>query len=221
MKKVLTGFVVLLFIISVSYMLVKNESNKSASVNTEKLEDILVKSMEETKTEKKKLEQFLTIGSQELNNNGYQVNLGFSHEERNLTVQVPDKAFLKANQMDIEKIIYNTAKTIGFQDFKVDFLTLENLPLPTLSEEDEKSRNSMMKVVEEIRALLKEKGYPSNSVLTNPNNEFIIEIQGTKEDLEYSKEIEELEKIFGQMIQSKTDFDYTVKIRKKKRKCNT
>ncbi|QED46772.1 hypothetical protein [Cytobacillus dafuensis] len=213
MKKVLIGFVVLLLIITASYMLLKKDSNKSASVNTEKIENTLVKSMEESKTEKKKLEQFLTKSSQVLNDNGYQIGLGFSHEERNLTVQVQDKAFLEANKMNIEKIIHNTAKKIGFQDFKVDFLTFDSYP--TLSEEDEKLRKSMMKVFEEISALLKEKGYHSNSISTNPINEIIIEIQGTKEDLEKSKEIEELEKIIDQTIHSKTDLDFTVKIRKK------
>lgn len=194
-------------------MLLKKDSNKSASVNTEKIENILVKSMEETKMEKKKLEQFLTKSTQELNDNGYQVGLGFSHEERNLTVQVQDKAFLEENKMNIEKIIHNTAKKIGFQDFKVDFLTFDSYS--TLSEEDEKLRKSMMKVFEEISSLLKEKGYLSDSISTNPNNEIIIEIQGTKEDLEKSKEIEELEKIIDQTIHSKTDIDFTVKIRKK------
>lgn len=213
MKKVLIGFVVLLFIITASYMLVKNDSNKSASEKSETIKDSLIRSMEETKAEKQKLEQFLTQTSKELNDNGFQVGLGFSHEERNLTVQGQDKAFLEANKMNIEKIIRNTAKTIGFQEFTVDFLALENLP--TLSEDDEKLRKSMVKVIEEIRALLKEKGYPSNSISTNPNNEIIIEIHGTKEDLENSKEIEELEKMIDQTILSKTELDYTVRIRKK------
>ena len=105
-------------------------------------------------------------------------------------MQVQDKALLEANKINIEKIIHTTAKKVGFQDFKVDFLTLDSYP--TLSEEDEKLRKSMTKVFEEISALLKEKGYHSNSISTNPNNEIIIEIQGMKEDLEKSKEIEEL-----------------------------
>ncbi|MBU5253112.1 hypothetical protein NY607_11960 [Lysinibacillus sp. A4] len=213
MKKVLTGFVVLLLIITASNMLHKKESNTSASVNTEKIENTLVKSMEESKTEKKLLEQFLTKSFKELKDSGYQVGLNFSHEERNLTVQVQDKALLEANKINIEKIIHTTAKKVGFQDFKVDFLTLDSYP--TLSEEDEKLRKSMTKVFEEISALLKEKGYHSNSISTNPNNEIIIEIQGMKEDLEKSKEIEELKKIIGQTIHSNTDLDYTVKIRKK------
>lgn len=82
MKKVLTGFVVLLIIITASYLLIKKDSNKSPTVNTEEIENLLVKSMEETKTENMKLEQFLTRSAKELNDNGYQVNLGFSHEER-------------------------------------------------------------------------------------------------------------------------------------------
>ena len=213
LKKVLIGLVVLLLIITASFMLLKKISNKSASLNTEEIEKTLLISMEETKTEKKKIEQFLTKSSEELNDNGYQVGLSFSPEERNLTVQVQDNAFLEANKVNIEKIIHNTAKKIGFQDFKVDFLTLDSYP--TLSEEDEKLRKSMIKVFEEISALLKEKGYHSNSISTNPNNEIIIEIQGMKEDLEKSKEFEELEKIIVQTILSKTNLDFTVKLRKK------
>lgn len=213
MKKVLTGFVVLLLIITASFMFLKNNLNKSASVNTERLENALVKSMEETKTDKKKLEQLLTKSTQELNDNGYQVGLGFSHEERKLTVQVQDKALLEANKMNIEKIIHNTAKKIGFQNFKIDFLMFDSYP--TLSEEDEKLRESMMKVFKEISALLKEKGYYSDSISTNPNNEIIIELQDTKGNIEKSKEIEELEKIIDQTILSKMDLDFTVKIRKK------
>ena len=213
MKKVLTGFVVLLIIITASYLLIKKDSNKSPTVNTEEIENLLVKSMEETKTENMKLEQFLTRSAKELNDNGYQVNLGFSHEERNLTVQVQDKAFVEANKTNIENIIRNTAKTIGFQDFKVDFLTLESLP--ALSEEDKQLRKSMIKVIEEIRGLLKEKGYPSTSILTNSNNEIIIEIDGMVEDIKNSEEIEEVEKVINQTILSKTEFDYTAKLRKK------
>ena len=213
LKKVLIGLVVLLLIITASFMLLKKNSNKSASLNTEEIEKTLLISMEETKTEKKKIEQFLTKSSEELNDNGYQVGLSFSPEERNLTVQVQDKAFLEANKVNIEKIIHNTAKKIGFQDFKVDILTLDSYP--TLSEEDDQLRKSMIKVFEEISALLKEKGYHSNSISTNPNNEIIIEIQGMKEDLEKSKEFEELEKIIVQTILSKTNLDFTVKLRKK------
>ena len=213
LKKVLIVLVVLLLIITASFMLLKKNSNKSASLNTEEIEKTLLISMEETKTEKKKIEQFLTKSSEELNDNGYQVGLSFSPEERNLTVQVQDKAFLEANKVNIEKIIHNTAKKIGFQDFKVDILTLDSYP--TLSEEDDQLRKSMIKVFEEISALLKEKGYHSNSITTNPNNEIIIEIQGMKEDLEKSKEFEELEKIIVQTILSKTNLDFTVKLRKK------
>lgn len=213
LKKVPIVLVVSLLIITASFMLLKKNSNKSASLNTEEIEKTLLISMEETKTEKKKIEQFLTKSSEELNDNGYQVGLSFSPEEGNLTVQVQDKAFLEANKVNIEKIIHNTAKKIGFQDFKVDILTLDSYP--TLSEEDDQLRKSMIKVFEEISALLKEKGYHSNSISTNPNNEIIIEIQGMKEDLEKSKEFEELEKIIVQTILSKTNLDFTVKLRKK------
>lgn len=52
-EKVLTGFVVLLLIITASNMILKKGSNKTASVNTEAIESTLVKSMEETKVEKR------------------------------------------------------------------------------------------------------------------------------------------------------------------------
>ena len=204
LKKVLTGFVVLLLIITASNMILKKDSNKTASVNTEALESKLVKSMEETKAEKKKLELFLSKSSQALNDKGYQAGIGFSHEERNVTVQVQNKAFLEANKTNIEKIIHNTAKKIGFQNYTVDFLALDNYPV--LSEEDEKQRKTMMEVVGEISALLKEREYPPNSISINSNNEILIEMQGMNE---------ELEKFIDQTILQKTDLEYTVRIQKK------
>lgn len=194
-------------------MILKKDSNKTASVNTEAIESTLVKSMEETKAEKKKLELFLTKSSQALNDKGYQAGIGFSHEERNVTVQVQNKAFLEANKTNIEKIIHNTAKKIGFQNYTVDFLALDNYP--ALSEEDEKQRKTMMEVIGEISALLKEREYPPNSISTNSNNEILIEMQGMKEDFGKSKEIEELEKFIDQTILQKTDLEYTVRIQKK------
>lgn len=128
-------------------------------------------------------------------------------------MQVQNKAFLEANKTNIEKIIHNTANMIGFQNYTVDFLALDNYP--ALSEEDEKQRETMMEVIEEISALLKERGCPSNSISTNSNNEILIEMQGMKEDFGKSKEIEDLEKIIDQTILSKTDLEYTVKIQKK------
>ena len=194
-------------------MILKKDSNKTASVNTEALESKLVKSMEETKAEKKKLELFLSKSSQALNDKGYQAGIGFSHEERNVTVQVQNKAFLEANKTNIEKIIHNTAKKIGFQNYTVDFLALDNYPV--LSEEDEKQRKTMMEVVGEISALLKERESPPNSISTNSNNEILIEMQGMKEYFGKSKEIEELEKFIDQTILQKTDLEYTVRIQKK------
>ncbi|BAK16725.1 hypothetical protein SSIL_2302 [Solibacillus silvestris StLB046] len=128
-------------------------------------------------------------------------------------MQVQNKAFLEANKTNIEKIIHNMANMIGFQNYTVDFLVLDNYP--ALSEEDEKQRETMMEVIEEISALLKERGNPSISISTNSNNEILIEMQGMKEDFGKSKEIEDLEKIIDQTILSKTDLEYTVKIQKK------
>lgn len=193
-------------------MLLRKNSHESGPVNTEEIEDALVKSMEETKRGQKKLGQFLTKTSHDLNDNGYEPVV-LSYSEQNLTVQVQDKAFLEANKMNIEKIIHNTAKEIGFQDFKVDFLTLDSYS--TLSEENEKLRESTKKVYEQIAVLLKEAGYHYNSVSMNPNREIIIELQGTEEDLEKSKEIKELEKLIAQTILSKLDMDFKIKLKKK------
>ncbi|MFC7685299.1 hypothetical protein [Ureibacillus sp. GCM10028918] len=209
MKKILVCFVVLLIIV-IAFMLIRNNADESASVHTEEeIENALVKSMEETKREQKKLEEFLTKTSQELNDNGYEP-VALSYSDQNLTVQVQDKAFLEANKMNIEKIIHNAAKEIGFPDLKVDYLTLDSLP--ALSEEEEKERESIERVYEEISALLSENGYLYYSISTNPNNEVIIEIEGTKEELKKSKEIEQL---IAQTILSKTNLELDIKLRKR------
>lgn len=209
LKKIVISSTVLIITIIAPFMLLRINPNDSISVNTaEGIENPLVKSMEESKTEKKELEQFLTKSSQELNDNGYE-KVGLSYSDQNLTIQVQDKAFLEANKKNIEKIIYYIAKEFGFQDFKIDFLTLDSYP--TISEEDEKLRESMMSAFEEIASLLKEKGYDYNSISTNSNNEIIIEIQGTNVDLDKSVEIEEL---IAQKILSKSNIDLDVKLQK-------
>lgn len=213
LKKVLIGFIVLVIIITASFVLLKTSSDGSVSVNTEEeIKNALTKSMEETKKEKKMFDQFLTKTSEKLFNHGYQIGLSFSLEERNLTVQVKDQAYLENNRKNIEKVIYDIAEEMNLQDFEIDYLTLDSYP--TLREEDEKFRKSMINVFEEISTLLMEKGYHSNSISTNPNNEIVIEMKGTKEDIEKSKEFKELEKIIDQTILSETGLDFTVKLRK-------
>ncbi|BAK16726.1 hypothetical protein SSIL_2303 [Solibacillus silvestris StLB046] len=49
MKKVLTGFVVLLLIITASNMILKKSSNKTASVNTEAIESTVWKKQKRKK----------------------------------------------------------------------------------------------------------------------------------------------------------------------------
>ena len=209
MKKLLIGFIVCSIIITASFLLLRKNAHE-ASVQDVEIENALAKSMEETKMDKKTLEQFFTKASQELSDNGYQIGLSFSPEERSLIVQVQDKAFLEANRKKIEKIIHTNAKAAGFQDFEVDFMTLESY-VP-FSEEDQNLRESTMKVYEEISSILMEEGYDHYSISTNPKNELIIDIQGPNETIEKSKEIE---KLIAQTILTKTDLVFTVKLRKK------
>lgn len=210
LKKFLIGFIVLILIITVSFVLFRKSSDELAAANTdEEIENTLAKSMEETKKDKETLEQFMTKTSKKLYDIGYPVSLSFSHEERSLTVQVQDKAFLEANRKNIHNIIHNTAIETEFQDFEVDFIILDNFV--SFSEEDENLRESTMKVYGEISSLLKGKGYNNYSISTNPNNnEMIIKLEETKVTLE-SKE---LEKLIAHIL-SKSDLDFTIKLQKK------
>ncbi|MGN7479486.1 hypothetical protein ACTHOQ_16735 [Solibacillus silvestris] len=209
MKKFLIEFIALLLIIAASFMIITENSGESASESTEEMGEALIKSMEETKKEKMKLEQFLTKASQELNDNGYE-QIGLSYTDESLTVQVKDQSFIDDNKVNIERIIHNVAEQINFHGFEVEFLNLANYV--TFSEEDEKLRESTMKVYDEILNLLREAGYTYNSISMDPNKEVIIEIQGMENDLKMRKEMEEL---IGQTILSKLNMDLEVKIRKK------
>ena len=200
----------LMVIIVASFIFFRINSSDSTSANAkEGIENSILKSMEKSKAEKKKLEQFITKSRQELNDNGYE-KVGLSYTDQKLTIQVQDKTFLEANKTNIEKIIYATAKEIEFQDFKIDFLTLDSYP--SITKEDEKlSELTMMITFEEIASLLKEKGYDYNSISTNLNDEIIVVIQGTNVDLDESKEIEEL---IAWKILSKSNIDLDVKLQK-------
>lgn len=184
----------------------------NSSNGEEGIENSLVKSMDESKVAKKKLEQFITKSQLELKKNGYEVGLSYS-DQKKITIQVQDKAFLEANKTDIEKIIYSTAKEIGFQDFKVDFLTFDSYP--TVTKEDQKFSESMMTAYEEISSLLKknEYDYHSISMSISPNNDIIVEIQRTNIG---NQEIEEpiaqkIEELIAQKILSKSNTNLEVK----------
>lgn len=185
----------------------------NSSNGEEGLENSLVKSMDESKVAKEKLEQFITKSHQELNKSGYEVGLSYS-DQKILTIQVQDKAFLEANKTNIEKIIYSTAKEIGFQDFKVDFLTSDSYP--TITEENQKFSESMMTAYEEISSLLQKNEYEYHSMSISPNNDIIIEIKST--DIG-NKEIEEpiskkIEEIIAQKIPYKLNANIEVKFQK-------
>ncbi len=210
MKKIVFSSIVLIIIFVASFILLRSNSSNGE----EGVENSLVKSMDESKAAKKKLEQFITKSHQELNNNGYD-NVGLSYsDQKKLTIQVQDKAFLEANKANIEKIIYSTAKEIGFQDFQVDFLTLDSYP--TITEEDQKLNESMMTAYDEIRSLLNQKEYDYYSMTINLSPNIIVEIQGTTVG---SKEIEEyltqeIEELIAQKIPYKLDTNVEVKFQK-------
>lgn len=208
MKKVVISFIVLILIITALVMVLEKNSKESASINTEeKIEKALIKSMEESKNDKKKIEELLTITSQGLNDKGYtEIGLSYSHEDRILTVQVKDNKFVETNKEKIENIISNIAKEIKFQDFEVNFMTLDSYV--TLSKEDEKIKE----VADVISDLLEETGYHYYSISTHPNKEIIIELQESKEDLEKSHEVE---KRIANTIFSKTNMNFVVKLQKK------
>lgn len=185
----------------------------NSSNGEEGIENSLVKSMNESKVAKKKLEQFITKSHQELNKSGYEV--GLSYLDQKITIQVQDKAFLEANKTNIEKIIHSTAREVGFQDFKVDFLTSDSYS--TITEENQKFSESMMTAYEEISSLLKknEYDYHSMSMSISPNNDIIVEIQRTNIG---NKEIEEpiaqkIEELIAQKMLSNSNTNLEVKFK--------
>ena len=208
MKKiVLSSIVLIILFVAFSILLRSNSSNAE-----EELENSLVKSMDESNVAKKILEQFITKSHQELNKSGYEVGLSYS-DQKILTIQVQDKAFLEANKTNLEKIIYSTAKEIGFQDFKVDFLTFDSYP--TITEENQKISESMMTAHEEISSLLKknEYDYHSMSISISPNNDVSIVILSTNIG---NKEVEEpiaqkIEELIAPKMLSKSNTNIEVK----------
>jgi len=213
LRRVIAWFIVLIITITASFILLGNNSNKLAFVNTEdKIENAITKSMSETDNEKKKIEELLTKTSQELEDRGYaEIGLSFSFGERILTVQGQNQEFLENSKLEIEKIIFNRSKEIKLEDFEVNYISADRYI--TLSEEDEKLQESTLKVSELISELFKEKGYHySYSISTHPNKDILIVIEGTEEDLEKK---DELEKLIANAIFSQTNLEFEVELRKK------
>ncbi|MDM5333864.1 hypothetical protein QUF56_11555 [Ureibacillus composti] len=209
MKKGLIGYILLILMITGTVMFVNNYDGTNDGQSEEDLEAALLKSMEETKKEKKKVEEFLTKGSIELQNNGLkQVGLGFSPDDRQVDIQVPDEKFLKDNRSNIENIILKVAKESELQDFKVDYRVLEQYV--QLSKEDLELNESISKETLKISDILRAKGFKNYSISFQPQKEIIIE--GTEADLVKK---EALEKHIADTIYIKTKQNFTVNIQKK------
>ena len=198
----------LIAIVVISTVIIKYWGNPKMDISDKGLEIALLKSMEETQKDNKKLEQLVMKASQELNNKGYdQLTLGFSFDEHTLTVQVPDEEFVKVNRGKVENIILNVAKEMEFQHLDVEFIVLENYLIGSMEQKKiTESINSTSKVITD---LLKEKGAINYSITMHPKNEIIIE--GT--DIDYTKK-DEMEKLIAHTIFSKTNMNFTVKIQK-------
>ncbi|MGP4080098.1 hypothetical protein ACTWQL_09295 [Pseudalkalibacillus sp. R45] len=211
MKKITIG-IVLLIIIFGSPLVFANSSDKSENAQSdEQIEKELIKSMDETKKAKEKLEKLFTKSSKELKDKGYdEVGLGFSNEERILTVQVKDKGLLDTNKREMENIIFNTAKEVGFKDFDIKFRVLERDI--TRNEKDKELMESLDKVSNVVSDVLKDKGYNnlSYSISVKPKKEIIIE--GTDKG---SAGNEELKNTITNTILSETNMKFTVKLKKK------
>lgn len=201
LKKIIVGTVFLILIITVYFVVIEKKSE-------EKIEIALVKSMEETQKEKKKIEELLTKASQELNNKGYeQIGLSYSPDDRIISVQVQDEEFVKKNRSKVENIVLNVAKEVELQDVNVDFRVLENYI--KINHEQQKL-NESYQTSKVILDLLKEQGLNIYLISLHPKKEIIIE--GTSEDLAKKDEIE---KMIANTVLSKTNMNFTVKIQKK------
>lgn len=210
LKKVVIGFFVLIMTITTTFMLLGKKTDESLSGSTEeKFEINLIKSMEETKKEKIKIEELLTKIPQEVNDEGYgQIALSFSPDDRVLTVQATDQEFVKRHKTDVETLISTIAKELEFQNFDVNFITLDSYGV--ISQHDNKLNELLNEVLNMTSDLLKEQGYGPISISINPKKEIMIE--GTNEDLVNKNE---MEKLIANIIFSKTNMDFTVTIKEK------
>lgn len=202
LKKIIVGIGFLILIITGYFVVIEKKSE-------EKIEISLVKSRGDTQQEKKKIEQLLTKASQELNNKGYeQIGLGFSPDDRIISVQVQDEEFVKKNRSIVENIVLNVAKEVELQDVNVDFRVLENYV--EISQEQQNLNESLSEASKVISDLLKEQGFNISLISLHPKKEIIIE--GTSGDLANKDEIE---KMVAKTVLSKTNMNFTVKIQKK------
>ncbi len=210
MKKIVIGIVLVIIIFGSTLVFASNKDKSGNAKSDEQIENELVKSMKETKKEKEKMEKLFTSSSKELKDKGYgEIPLSYSHEDRILTAQVNDKDFLEENKGQIENIIVNTAEEVGFNNFDIKFRIVDSNI--TRNKEDKKLMESIHKVSNVVSDVLKDKGYNlSYSIMVKPKKEIIIE--GTKKDL---VENGELEKLISNAILSKTNMNYTVKLKNK------
>ncbi|MGY0694151.1 hypothetical protein ACW2QC_15445 [Virgibacillus sp. FSP13] len=206
-KKIVIGIALIIIIFCATLVFANNSSESGNAKSDEQIESELVKSMEETKKEKDKLEQLFTRSSKELMDKGYgEVGLSYSNEDRILTVQVKDKDFLESNKSQIENIISNTTKEVGFNDFDIRFRIVDrNI---SQNKEDESIHN-VSNIVSDV---LKNEGYNNHSysISVKPKKEIIIE--GTDNNFVGNAE---LEKLISNTILSDTNMNFTVQLTKK------
>ncbi|GGK09056.1 hypothetical protein GCM10007063_34350 [Lentibacillus kapialis] len=209
-KKVVIGLVSIIIIFGAAFVFAINSEESANAESDEQIEDELVKSMNETKQEKAKIEEIFRRSSNELKDKEYgEVGLSYSHKERILTAQVKDKGFLEANKSKIRNIITDTAKEVGFKDFDIKFRISESTV--TRNKEEKKLRESIDKVSNIVSDVLEDKGHNLGySILVEPKKKIIIE--GTDKNFAGNGE---LEKRITNAILSKTNMKYTVKLKKK------
>ncbi|WP_205520122.1 hypothetical protein [Virgibacillus doumboii] len=210
MKKIIIGIVLLIIILGSTFVFAISSDEPANAKSDEQIENELLKSMAETKKEKEKIEKLFTRSSKEFKDKGYdEVVLSYSIEDRILTAQVNDDDFLDANKSQIESIIDKTAKGLGFNNFDINFNVLDSNI--TRSKEDKKLRESIHKVSKVVSDIVKDKGYnPSYSISVKPKKKIIIE--GTDKDFAGNAK---LEKRISNAILSKTNMNFTVKLKKK------
>ncbi|MEI5906578.1 hypothetical protein WAK64_05845 [Bacillus spongiae] len=211
MKKIVIGIVLFIIISGSAFFFVRNSDGSEIAKSDKQVENELIISMKETKVEKEKIEKLLTNSSKELKDNGFgEVGLSYSNEERILTAQVNDKDFLDDNKAQIENIIINTAKEVGFNDFKIEFwIDDRNI---AQNKEDNELMESLDKVSRAVSDVLKEKGYNNLSYSLSGISKNEIIIKGIDKDIVGD---DELATHISNAILSETNTNYTVKLKKK------
>ncbi|WP_199794641.1 hypothetical protein [Lentibacillus sp. Marseille-P4043] len=211
MKKTLIGIALIIIIFGATLVFANNSGESENAKSDQQIESELVKSMKETKKEKDKLEQLFTRSSKELMDKGYgEVGLSYSNEDRILTTQVKGKGFLESNKSQIENIISNIAKEVGFNDFDIKFRIVDrNI---SQKKEDKKLMESIHNISNIVSDVLKNEGYNNHSysISVKPKKEIIIE--GTNNNFVDNAE---LEKLISNAILTEENMKFTVQLTKK------